>query len=154
MPLSRCTIIVISAWQASIRLAAHGRAHTAATDHPLESLFLHQRRHCAAADVVPLAQQLTPDLAHAVDWEVLIENPLDLDTKQAIALDARRRRLRLFAPDDVGVVSRRGDLKYSADRLDPVLVAIRIDEADHGFHRRSSSAWAKYALALRRISLA
>jgi hypothetical protein len=27
----------------------------------------------------------------------------------------------------------------------------RIDEADHGFHRRSSSAWAKYAEALRDI---
>jgi hypothetical protein len=26
-----------------------------------------------------------------------------------------------------------------------VLVSVRIDEADHGFHRRSSSAWAKCA---------
>ncbi len=29
-----------------------------------------------------------------------------------------------------------------------------VDEGDHGFTRRSSSAWAKYADALRRISLA
>src|SRR5437762_5485950 len=29
-----------------------------------------------------------------------------------------------------------------------------IDERDHGFTRRSSSAWAKYADALRRISFA
>ena len=29
-----------------------------------------------------------------------------------------------------------------------------VDEGDHGFHRRSSSAAAKYALALRKISLA
>src|SRR5258705_7582523 len=54
----------------------------------------------------------------------------------------------------MGVIGRRGDRQDAADRLDPVLIAIRIDEADHGFHRRSSSAWAKYALALRRISLA
>ena len=41
--------------------------------------------------------------------------------------------------------------------LDPERFAggtMRLDEADHGFHRRSSSAWAKYAEALRRISLA
>ena len=103
---------------------------------------------------VPFPQQLTPDLAHAVDLKVFIENPLDLDAEHDIALDARRRRLGFFATIDVGMVSRRGDLDDSADRLDPVFVAIRIDEADHGFHRRSSSAWAKYALALRRISLA
>jgi hypothetical protein len=83
---------------------AHSRAHTGAADHPLESLFLHQPRHRAAADVVALAQQLPPDLAHAVDLEVLIENPFDLDAEQAIAFDARRCRLRLFAPNDVGVV--------------------------------------------------
>jgi len=29
-----------------------------------------------------------------------------------------------------------------------------VDERDHGLNRRSSSVWAKYALALRRISLA
>jgi hypothetical protein len=29
-----------------------------------------------------------------------------------------------------------------------------IDEAEHGLYRRSSSAWAKYANALRRISFA
>src|SRR6476661_5273331 len=103
---------------------------------------------------VVFPQQLTPDLAHAVDLKVFIENSLDLDAEHDIALDARRRRLGFFAKIDVGMVSRRGDLNDSADRLDPVFVAIRIDEADHGFHRRSSSAWAKYALALRKISLA
>ena len=133
---------------------AHRRAHTAAADHPLESLFLHQPRHRAAGDVVPFAAQLAPDLAHAVDLEVLIENPSDLDAEHDVALDARRRCLRPGAAGDVGVIGRRGDRQHLADRLDPVLVAVRIDEADHGFHRRSSSAWAKYALALRRISLA
>jgi hypothetical protein len=33
----------------------------------------------------------------------------------------------------MSVVSRRGDRQHLADRLDPVLVAVRIDEADHGF---------------------
>ena len=133
---------------------AHRRAYTAAADHSLQSHFLHQSRHRAAADVVPFPEQLAPDFAHAVDLEVLIENPFDLDAEHDVALDARRCCLWLGAPGNMGVVGRRGDLNNSADRLDPVFVAVRIDEADHGFHRRSSSAWAKYALALRRISLA
>src|ERR1700740_2576492 len=44
--------------------------------------------------------------------------------------------------------------QLSAERLDPVLIALIVDERDHHFGRRSSSAWAKYADALRRISLA
>ena len=40
------------------------------------------------------------------------------------------------------------------DRLDPVDAAMIVDEGDHGLDWRSSSAIAKYALALRRISLA
>lgn len=52
------------------------------------------------------------------------------------------------------VVRRRGDRQHPADLRDPVCVAVLIDERRHGLNRRSSSAWAKYALALRRISLA
>src|SRR5258707_15096632 len=52
------------------------------------------------------------------------------------------------------VVSGRGDRQNAADRLDPVDVPMIVDERLHGFDRRSSSAWAKYADALRRISLA
>src|SRR5215211_5843627 len=54
----------------------------------------------------------------------------------------------------MGVVGRRGDRQYPADRLDPVGLAVIVDDGDHGFERRSSSAIAKYADALRRISFA
>jgi hypothetical protein len=47
-----------------------------------------------------------------------------------------------------------GDRQNPADRLDPVSSAMIVDERDHGLDRRSSSAIAKYADALRRISLA
>ena len=90
-------------------LVAHRRAHPPAADHPLQSHFLHQARHRAAGHVVPFPQQLPPDLAHAVDLEVLIENPFDLDAEHGVALDTRRCRLRLGAAGDVGVVCRRGD---------------------------------------------
>ena len=46
------------------------------------------------------------------------------------------------------------DRQHPADRLDPIRPAVIVDEGDHGLCRRSSSARAKYALALRRISLA
>lgn len=41
-----------------------------------------------------------------------------------------------------------------ADAVDPVGLAMIVDKRDHRLHRRSSSAWAKYADALRSISLA
>ena len=52
------------------------------------------------------------------------------------------------------MIGRWGDRQHPADRLDPIRPAVIVDEGDHGLNRRSSSAWAKYAEALRRISLA
>src|SRR4051794_15652952 len=54
----------------------------------------------------------------------------------------------------MGVIDRGGDRQDLADRLDPMRPTMIIDKGDHGLDRRSSSAIAKYALALRRISLA
>src|ERR1700722_14407146 len=54
----------------------------------------------------------------------------------------------------MGVIGRQSDRQHPADRLDPTRLAVIVDEGNHGLNRRSSSAWAKYALALRRISLA
>src|ERR1700721_2636021 len=54
----------------------------------------------------------------------------------------------------MGVIGRQGDRQHPADRLDPMRLAVIVDEGNQSLNRRSSSAWAKYALALRRISLA
>jgi hypothetical protein len=54
----------------------------------------------------------------------------------------------------VGIIRRPGDRQDAADRLDPVDGAVLGDEIDPGLNRRSSSAWAKYADAFRRISFA
>jgi hypothetical protein len=61
---------------------------------------------------------------------------------------------RIGALRDASVVGGRGDRQDPADRLDPILTPMIVDERDHGFDRRSSSARAKYADAFRRISLA
>src|SRR5436190_23708364 len=54
----------------------------------------------------------------------------------------------------MGMIGRGGDRQHFADRLDPMDLTVIVDERDHRLNRRSSSAWAKYADALRRISLA
>jgi len=118
-------------------------AHPLAADHPLQTHFLHQPGDRASGHLEALPLHLPPDLAHAIDLEVVIENPADLAHQLSIPLDPCRCRLRVLAAARMGVIGRRGDRQYAADRLDPVLIAVRIDEADHGFHRRSSSAWAK-----------
>ena len=44
---------------------------------------------------------------------------------------------------DVRMVGRGGDRQNLADRIDPVDLAMIVDERDHGLDRRSSSAIAK-----------
>jgi hypothetical protein len=43
-----------------------------------------------------------------------------------------------------------GRSEHLAGRLAPKFSAVNVDERDHGVCRRSSSAWAKYANALRK----
>ena len=49
------------------------------------------------ATLKPSRLQLTPDLADAVDLEVLAEDPKDLRLQRFITLDARRRLVRASA---------------------------------------------------------
>ncbi len=54
----------------------------------------------------------------------------------------------------VQVIGRRSNRQHSADRPDSVDLTMLVDERHHHLPGRSSSAWAKYAEALRRISFA
>ena len=127
------------------RLAPHG---------PLQAHGPHQARHRAAGDPDPLPAELPPDLPDAIDAEVRLKDPPDLDHQRRVASGSGRQPAGISAPSGVGVIGRRGDRQHAADRLDPVDGAMLVDEGDHGLDRRSSSAIAKYADALRRISLA
>lgn len=78
---------------------------------------------------------------------------------QALVDDGITRRPSRGRTHPAGVVRTRGDLdpglgQDGADRLDPVLVAVTVDERIDVGQRRSSSACAKYALARRRIVFA
>ena len=116
----------------------------------------HEARHGAArhADAVP--PQLLPDFPGAVDLLVRVIDPLNLDAELIVALRPRGPVRRMCPLVPMAMIRRRGDRQHGADRLDPEPVAMVVDELDHRgyFPRRSSSAWAKYADAFRRISFA
>src|SRR5262249_1059314 len=138
-----------------IRLVTADRGSALAPTHsPLQPARSHQSFDATAGDGDALPAELSPDLACAVDLEVLIPDALDLLRDLDIAPNPRRQPLRLRLSRLVLVVSRWGDRQLRADRLDPILSPMLVDERDHYFGRRSSSAWAKKAAALRRISLA
>ncbi len=135
-------------------LVADGGAHRLAADHASQAHQPHQAGDDAAGDVEPFAPQLPPDLAHALDAEVLLEHAAHLQAKRIVTPSPSRPSGRLNLLGDVRVIGRRGDRRDPTDRLDPANRAMHIDEGDHRFSGRSSSAIAKYAEALRRISLA
>src|SRR5690606_41024911 len=89
-----------------------------------------------------------------VDLLVLVPDPHDLGAELLVALRAFRASLRLSLLLLLCVVGRRSDRQYIADRLDSVLLTVLVDKRHHHFARRSSSACAEYADALRRTSLA
>ena len=106
------------------------------------------------ATAVPSRCQLPPDLVGAVDLHVGLPDALDLRHQDLVALSAGAALCRLAPQRCMAPISRRGDLQYLADRLDPVGIAMLVDEVLQDLSRRSSSAWAKNALASFRISLA
>src|SRR3981189_1037672 len=136
------------------RLIADRRPHGLATDRALQGKAGHEPLDGAAGNREAFSPQLPPDLPHAVDAEVLREHPLHLDLQFGVPLRTGRTLAGADPLGDMRMVGGRGDRQRLADRLDPIRFPMIIDERDHGFTRRSSSAWAKYADALRRISFA
>src|SRR5262245_46061709 len=135
-------------------VAADGGSALAPTHGPSRPDRSHQSFDATAGDGDALPAELSPDLACAVDLEVLIPDALDLLRDLDIAPRPRRLPLRLRLSRLALVVGRWGDRQLCADRLDSILGPMLIDEGNRHFGRRSSSAWAKKAAALRRISFA
>ena len=100
----------------------------------------HQTRHRASGDIEALPLHLPPDLADAVDTEVLFEDAPNFTLQGGVAADACREPAGICALGEVRMVGRRGDRQYTADRLDPIRTPMIVDERDHGLNRRSSSA--------------
>ena len=113
----------------------------------------HQALDRAARHAMPLASQLLPDFPRPVDVLVVIPHALNRRAELVVTPQPGRPTGRIHPPRTLPKVGRRGDRHDGTDRLDPVLVSMVIDETDHHFTRRSSSA-SKYAEAFRRISFA
>jgi hypothetical protein len=132
----------------SVRRTRQGRVldrrlHGAAAHGAAQAHGAHQSLHRASGDRDALAAQLPPDLAHAVDAEVLRMHACSFGAQRIVAVAARRALGRVAPRGDMGVIGRRGDRQQPADRLDPVDGAMIVEEGDHRFSGRSSSAWAK-----------
>src|SRR5262249_60614866 len=114
----------------------------------------HQPRQGAGGARPPFTPQLLPPLADAVDLAIFLPDPPDMAAELGVAPHAWRAAVGSAPSGASLVVPRWGNRQHRADRLDPVRVPVRVDEAHHYLARRSSSACAKYADAFLRISLA
>jgi hypothetical protein len=108
--------------------------------------------HCAACRR-PAFPPL-PQLADAVDPAVLPPHRSDVTAERVVPARAPRPPVGPPLTGPQVLVQRRADRQHRADRLDPRGGPVLVDEAHHHFVRRSSSAWAKYAAAFLRNSLA
>jgi hypothetical protein len=60
------------------------------------------------AALKPSRRKLPPDLAHAIDAEVLLEHPPDLDLQIGVSADPIGQTAGIGAPGEMGMISRRG----------------------------------------------
>jgi len=98
--------------------------------------------------------QCQPDLLSPIDLTVGSPDPIDLTLKHIVPLGPVRPKLRAAKSRGMTSIRRWGDLQNSANRLDPKAASMLINKGPRYFKRRSSSAWAKKALASFKISLA
>src|SRR5690606_31726446 len=124
-------------------------AYNAAQAEVAHESFGRTTRHLDA-----FAIELLPHFVGAVNAIVLVPHALHFRLQRLVAFRPFRTTLRLAFSCLLFVVCRRGDRQDCADRLDPESVLVLVDVGDHHLRRRSSSAWAKKADAVRRMSFA
>ena len=125
-----------------------------ASANALQTHAFHESLDRAAGHFGALSVHLVPDLISAVDLHVGLPDSLDLRGQHLITLGSGSAQFGFALAGGMAPVARRGDLQHFANRLDPVSVTVLVDKCPQDFSRRSSSAWAKKALASLRISLA
>jgi len=120
----------------------------------LQAKISHRPPHGAACSIEALALHLPLHFAQTVNAEVLGKDPQNLELQLFILPDASGLQSRVSPLGKALVIGGWGDRPKPADRLDRIGIAMLVDEGNHRLNGRSSAAWAKYADALRRISLA
>jgi hypothetical protein len=130
------------------------RALDLSPDDTPKPLPTHQALDRASRNRCSFTPQLMPDLIGAVDTHVDDPDAFNLWSQFIVSMRSRRSQARVTLPGSMASISRRGDLHHFADRLDPEGIAMQVNELPYDLMRRSSSAWAKKALASLRISFA
>lgn len=120
----------------------------------LQAQLTHQSLYRAASHIKALTLELLPDFYDAITLHIVIPDALDFIAQPLVLLGAGTSQFRLTGFGGMQVVTGRSDLDDATDRLDSVPVAVLVNKSVQDFLRRSNSAWAKYALARRRISFA
>lgn len=116
--------------------------------------FVHQPLDCATGHSNAFAGQLPPHFFCNVDLYIGLPDPFSLRAQHPVTPSPSTAFVRLAQQRRTPPIRRRGNLQDLAERLDPKGSAMLVNEALQDFSRRSSSTWAKNALANFNISLA
>ena len=120
----------------------------------LYSNAFHKANNRTTGDDSALVEQVIPDFHGTISFPALLPEMSDPGHYKGITLCTVRRFRGIMLDRFVVVVSRWRDRQNLANRRDAKMLTVVVDEHDHLFRRRSRSAAAKKAEALRRISLA
>jgi hypothetical protein len=129
-------------------------ANDLAMSYTAQAQSAHQSLDSAAGNSNSLSVHLFPHLVGSVDRHIGVPDPMDLRDKFVILLGPVTAQCWFAYLGCMAPVTRRGDLQNLANRLDPIGIAVLVDVRLQLLSRRSSSAWAKNALAVLRMSLA
>ena len=104
------------------------RLHLRVPHHAAKTKLAHQPRDRAAGHRDALAAKLAPHLANPIHPVVLLPHPGDVLAQFRIGDGHAPAAGCGPHPEPALVVRRRGDRQLPADRLDPVLAAVSVDE--------------------------
>jgi len=102
-------------------------AHDLATHDTAQAGLAHQALYRAAGHRRSLTSQLAPPLVGAVDLQVRLPDPFNVDTQHVVALNTVTAQCRVTLLGSVTPVARRRNLHCLADRLDTVGMAVPVD---------------------------
>src|SRR5690625_2881947 len=117
----------------------------AAPGHALQASSSHEPLYSAARHELAFPVQFLPHLPRAVTLFASIPHPLDFHAQVSVMVKPEWLAALVPLTGLKLVINARGDRQLPADRLDPILTTVLIDERGHHFRWRSSSAWAKNA---------
>jgi hypothetical protein len=106
-----------------------GGAHDFAAHHPAQPQCAHQPLDCATGHRHAFACQLPPHLVGAVDLHVGLPDAFNLRHKHLVTVSTRTALMGRAQQRRMPTICRRGNLQDLAERLDPIGIAVLIDES-------------------------